>query len=98
MFMVFCLVAIIGVIWVLLTMSAWLSFRWSQTNPDRHRALRLTMAMLPMLGGFGLFSFHLRWTMNGFSINLSWPFVIPTVLGVVAIVRWFRPPGRRSGA
>ena len=98
MFMVYCFVAIIAVTWVLLTMSGWLSLRWSRTNPERRRGLRLALAILPLLVGLWLFRFHLRWTMNSFTMNLSWPFVIPMVLGAAAIVCWFRPRGRRTSA
>jgi hypothetical protein len=98
MFVVFCLAAIIGVVWVLLTMSGWLSFRWSRTEPDGRRVLRLAMAIVPFLLGLWLCLFQLRLTVNSFSLNLSWFFVVPTALGAAAIVRWFRPPGRNVSA
>jgi hypothetical protein len=98
MFVVFCLAAVIGAVWVLLTMSGWLSFRWSRTDPDRRRGLSLAMAIAPFLLGLWLCLFHLRLTVNSFSLNLSWFFVVPTALGAAAIVRWFRAPGRNASA
>jgi energy-coupling factor transporter transmembrane protein EcfT len=86
MFLVFCFVAAILVAWVLLMVSGWLSLRWSRRIPERRSALRLVLAVVPVLVGLFLFRFHLRWTMNNVTVNLSWPFVIPISIGVFAIV------------
>lgn len=94
MFFVFCFVVAILVMWVLLMVSGWLSIRWSRRSPERRSALRLALAVVPVLVGLFLFRFHLRWTMNDVTMNLSWPFVIPISVGVFAIISWFR--ARRS--
>src|ERR1043166_8753470 len=94
MFFVFWFCASILVMWVLLMVSGWLSIRWSRRSPERRSALRLALAVVPVLVGLFLFRFHLRWTMNDVTMNLSWPFVIPISVGVFAIISWFR--ARRS--
>jgi hypothetical protein len=91
MFFVFCFVVAILVAWVLLVVSGWLSIRWSRRMPERRVKLRLVLAILPVLAGLFLFKFHLRWMMNNVTMNLSWPFVIPIVIGIIAIMFWFRP-------
>lgn len=94
---VFCCVLAILVAWVLLVLSAMLSLCWSRGSPDRRPALRLVLAIVPVLAGLFLCEFHLRWTMDGTTLNLSWPFVIPTGLGIVALVAWWRARRRRGG-
>jgi hypothetical protein len=98
MFIVFCFVLVIALTWVLLTASAWLSFRWNGANPDRRRGVTLVLALLALLLGLLLFKFHLRFTLNSLSMDLSWPFAVPMLLGAAALFRWFRSRGRRSSA
>ncbi len=94
MFIVYCFVAVIVLIWGLLMMSGWCSLRWTRTNPDGRRGFRFLFALVPVFIGLLLLSFHLRWTMNSFSLNLSWPFVFPVGLGAAALVFWVRARGR----
>ncbi len=94
MIYVLLVVAVIAVCWVILVLSGCLSVVWSRRAPERRSALRLVMALVPLLFGGFLFRFHLRWTMNNWSMNLSRPFALPMALGLVALVYWFR--ARRS--
>lgn len=90
MFYVYCIVVAIFVAWLLLVVSGWLSIRWSRRTPERRPALRLILAMMPVLVGLILFQAHLRWSMNDTTMNLSWPFIVPIGIGIIAIVFWFR--------
>ena len=90
MFFVFCIVVAILVAWLLLMASGWLSLRWSRRNPKTRMIPRLILAVVPVLAGFFLFRFHLRFTWNNTAVNLSWPFTLPIALGIIAIVFWLR--------
>ena len=90
MLFVFLVVAAIVMVWLLLMVGGWLSLRGSRRSPERHTTRRLLLAMIPILLGFFLLNFHLRFSTNGAVSNLSWPFVVPIGLGIVALVAWFR--------
>lgn len=94
MLLVFCIMAGIIVLWAALTVSAWLSLRWSQRPSPQRARLRLVMAVVPLLAGYFLFTYHLRFTMNGSTIGVSWIFLLPIVLGALATVVWMRSCGQ----
>jgi hypothetical protein len=96
MFLVFCVVAAIVVTWILLTISGWTSLRRTLKAPHSRAWPRLVMALLPMLIGYFLFNFNLRFSLNGKAMNLSWPFAIPMALGTVALYYWLRVDPRQS--
>ena len=50
--------------------------------------LRLSMALVPILLGSVLVGIHLRWRMNAVTMNLSWPFALPILIGGVALFHW----------
>jgi hypothetical protein len=94
MLLVLCMVAAIIAGWLALSVSAWLSWRWTRKTPERRAANRFVMALVPVLLGLFLFNFHLRWQLNGVTMNLSWPFALPIALGVLALYAWFRASRR----
>jgi L-asparagine transporter-like permease len=95
MLLVYSLVAALVVIWLMLTSSAMLSLYWTRSQPQRRSKFRMVMALLPLLLGFIFLNFHLRFQMNDFTMNLSWPFAVPTAFGAIALYFWMR--ARRRG-
>jgi len=88
MFFVFCLMIAIVVLWVVLMASTLLSLRWSRRDSGTRVAVRLIMAIVPVLIGYFLATFHLRFSMDGSSVNVSRPFVLPVISGIVATACW----------
>lgn len=95
MLAVYCIVAAIAAVWLMLTMSAALSLRWTRAAPERRATLRLVMALTPVLLGLLLLNFHLRWQLNDVTMNLSSPFAVPILLGAFALFFWVRNRARR---
>jgi hypothetical protein len=90
MLLVLCVVVAIIAVWILLVVSSCLSIRWTRRTPDRRPALRLVMALVPALLGLLLANFHLYCQFNDLHVNLSWPFLVPMVIGIVGVVCWIR--------
>ena len=90
MLLVFFVVAAIVTLWLALVASAWRSLRLTRKTAEQQAARRLVMALAPVLLGFFLFNFHLRFQWNGATMNLSWPFALPIALGTWALYSWIR--------
>ena len=86
MFLVLCIAAVVLLIWVLLVASAVSALR-RKDLPPRKRFLR---GVIPVVAGAVMLGIHLRVTVNQFSFNLSLAFLVPVVLGLLAVVAWFR--------
>jgi len=89
---VYSSVAITFLIWAALSFSAWFSFRRSRRAPGTRRAVCFVLAVVPVLLGLLCFKAQIRWSGEDdwFTVDLSWLFLIPVVLGVAALVFWFR--------
>ena len=94
MLLVYSIVAFIIAVWLLLSLSAYLSVRWTRKDPVSKPWPRLWMALLPILLGYALFGYHLRFQMNDLTMNLSWPFAVPITIGSAALYLWLRSAWR----
>lgn len=98
MLIVLLAVVVVFIVWLSLTMSALASLRRARRAPGARSPLGLVMAVVPVLIGYFLFRFNLRISFNAISANVSWLFAIPIVIGIVAIIFWFRPTGATGNA
>lgn len=89
---VYVSVVVTAVIWAALSGSAWLSLRGSRRSPETRRLGRFLLACLPLLLGLICLKAEIRWSGEDdwFTLDLSWFFLLPVALSVMALVTWFR--------
>jgi hypothetical protein len=90
--MIFVLLVAVVVLaaWLLLMASGALSIAWSRRSPSTRSATRLILAVVPVGLGIGMFNAHIQFTFNELQMGLGPFFLIPVILGIVAIVYWIR--------
>ena len=86
------------VTWLVLTLAACFSMRWSIQVPAIRRPLSIIFALIALVLGAIFFKARIEWVgeNNHFRVDLSWLFLLPLVLGTVSLVLWAR--ARRQNA
>jgi tryptophan-rich sensory protein len=77
-------------VWLLLMVSGALSIAWSRRSPATRSATRLILALVPVGLGIAVFNFHIQFTFNELQMGLGPFFLLPVILGIVAIIYWIR--------